>query len=36
MPQGNVAVVQSAYSAFISGNGQTILDLLHPEIEIYQ
>jgi ketosteroid isomerase-like protein len=36
MSQENVAVVRSAYNAFSSGNVQTIFDLLHPEIEIYQ
>jgi ketosteroid isomerase-like protein len=36
MSQENVAVVRSADNAFSSGNVQTIFDLLHPEIEIYQ
>lgn len=36
MSQKNIAVVRSAYDAFSSGNVQSIFDLLHPEIEIYQ
>jgi uncharacterized protein len=36
MSQENVAVVRSAYNAFSGGNVQSIFDLLHPEIEIYQ